>query len=111
MGLNQVLSHTERRSAGPRSPCQPARGMVPTPAWGVKPHIAGPDRAISGKSTILRRSDISTAVTPLLIARCVVLALLAMGLAVALVRGLRGSERQAEARVSTVVETLERRMD
>jgi diguanylate cyclase (GGDEF)-like protein len=50
-------------------------------------------------------------VTTLLILICAVLGALAIGLAVALVRGLRRSDRQAEERVSAVVETLERRMD
>jgi diguanylate cyclase (GGDEF)-like protein len=41
----------------------------------------------------------------------VVLGALAIGLAVALVRGLRRRDREAEERVSGVIETLERRMD
>ena len=49
--------------------------------------------------------------TTLLILLCAVLGALAIGLGIALVRGLRRSDRQAEERVSAVVETLERRMD
>src|SRR3954453_9325590 len=69
-------------------------------------------RAISGKSTILRPSDKPPAVTTnLLITLCAVLGLLVMLLAVLLVTRLRRSKREAETRVSGVVETLERRMD
>jgi diguanylate cyclase (GGDEF)-like protein len=89
--------------------------MVPTPAWGVKPHIAG-DAALWGEQFPVNRpySDGRTfpaAVTTLLILLCIVLGALAIALAVALVRGLRRSERQAEERVSAVVSTLEQRMD
>src|SRR4051794_32450639 len=69
-------------------------------------------RAISGKSTILRPSDKPPAVTTnLLITLCAALGVLVVLLAVLLVTRLRRSNREAEARVSGVVETLERRMD